>query len=481
MSTLRNYFFVITLIFCTLGTASASELDKVLAAKKAESLEELLQLIETRKLHESKKNKQRLAAFLKGKSEKRQLLSEADTELVRLQAIADKLDAEVKKNDIFIEALRVQRDKKLGTLRELFGVLQQQSSDASGHIRNSIASAQYPDRYQWLEDFSEKMGKSSELASIEEMEKLWMLLHQEMTVLGEVDAFEGIVVDASGEVRTQNIWRVGAFNLVGSDEYLVYNADTSDIERLQRQPSGRFTSTVDDLTSSPSNSLVAFGVDPTRGSLLSLLIQEKTLSERIGSPFSFLSSDCYLPFCDGQGGYVGSIIILGGLLGIFLAIERLFALYSISNSMKQQMKNPDDISDGNPLGRIFGVYKQFKKSDVETLELKLGEAILSEMPSITRNIQLIQVISVVAPLLGLLGTVIGMILTFQAITLFGTGDPKTMAGGISTALMTTVLGLCAAIPTVLLHSVVSARSKSILHVLEEQSSGIVAEHAESIR
>ncbi len=96
----------------------------------------------------------------------------------------------------------------------------------------------------------------------------------------------------------------------------------------------------------------------------------------------------------------------------------------------------------------------------------------------TRNITLIQVISVVAPLLGLLGTVIGMILTFQAITLFGTGDPKTMAGGISTALMTTVLGLCVAIPMVLLHSIVNARSKGVLLVLNEQSAGILAEQAE---
>ena len=84
----------------------------------------------------------------------------------------------------------------------------------------------------------------------------------------------------------------------------------------------------------------------------------------------------------------------------------------------------------------------------------------------------------VAPLLGLLGTVIGMILTFQAITLFGTGDPKTMAGGISTALMTTVLGLCVAIPMTLLHSIVATRSRSVIHVLEEQTAGLIADHAE---
>jgi biopolymer transport protein ExbB len=127
---------------------------------------------------------------------------------------------------------------------------------------------------------------------------------------------------------------------------------------------------------------------------------------------------------------------------------------------------------------VLKVYRDNQDYDVETLELKLGEAILKETPALTRNITLMQVISVVAPLLGLLGTVIGMIMTFQAITLFGTGDPKTMAGGISTALVTTVQGLVVAIPVTLFHAIVAARSKSVIHVLEEQSAGIIAEQAE---
>lgn len=202
------------------------------------------------------------------------------------------------------------------------------------------------------------------------------------------------------------------------------------------------------------------------------------MGERVGSPFGGIAKgECYLPFCDGQGGYVGAVIILGGILGVLLALERLVTLYLVGAKVNAQKKTRTP-SDDNPLGRVLKVYDDNKNVDVETLELKLSEAILGETPSLTRNITLIQVISVVAPLLGLLGTVIGMILTFQAITLFGTGDPKTMAGGISTALMTTVLGLCVAIPTTLLHSIVATRSRSVLHVLEEQSAGIVAEHAE---
>ena len=224
--------------------------------------------------------------------------------------------------------------------------------------------------------------------------------------------------------------------------------------------------------------MVAFAVDPTRGSLLALLIQAATVGERVGSLFGGIANgECYLPFCDGQGGYVGAVIILGGIVGVLLAVERLVTLSIIGTKVNAQ-KRSETPNEDNPLGRVLNVYHQNTSVDVETLELKLGEAILIETPIITRNVTLIQVISVVAPLVGLLGTVIGMILTFQAITLFGTGDPKTMAGGISTALMTTVLGLCVAIPTTLLHAIVAQRSRSVIHVLEEQTQGIIAEHAE---
>ena len=219
-------------------------------------------------------------------------------------------------------------------------------------------------------------------------------------------------------------------------------------------------------------------IDPTRGSLLQLEIQKASWGERIGSPFGGITKgECYLPFCDGQGGYVGAVIILLGIIGVILAVWKLISLAGVSRKVNAQ-RNAESANVGNPLGRVLKVYEDNREVDVETLELKLGEAILGETPKITSNITLIQVISAVAPLLGLLGTVTGMIQTFQAITLFGAGDPKTMAGGISVALMTTVLGLVVAIPTVLLHSVVSSRSKSLVHTLEEQSAGIIAEHAE---
>jgi len=172
------------------------------------------------------------------------------------------------------------------------------------------------------------------------------------------------------------------------------------------------------------------------------------------------------------------VIIALGFVALILAIERIVTLSMTASKVRAQAKNAGTPDASNPLGRVLQIYHDNKSVDPETLQLKLDEAILKEQPAINARIAFIKIISMVAPLLGLLGTVIGMILTFQAITLFGTGDPKTMAGGISSALMTTVLGLCVAIPTVLMHSIVQSRSNVIMHILTEQSAGLIAEHAE---
>ena len=152
-------------------------------------------------------------------------------------------------------------------------------------------------------------------------------------------------------------------------------------------------------------------------------------------------------------------------------------LSTASRKVSAQLKT-DTPSTDNPLGRVLAAYESNKGADTETIELKLSEAALKEMPGLTKGLLFIKVISVVAPLMGLLGTVTGMIKTFQVITLYGAGDPKMMAGGISQALVTTVLGLVVAIPMVLLHTVVSGQSRKVINVLQSQSAGLIAEHSE---
>ena len=443
------------------------------------TLDELLQNVEERRVVESREHLRREAEFQARKDQQARMLADARAEKRAQERRSERLETTFEENEIRIGQMQEQYDKRLGSLRELFGVLQQVSGDTRAKFQDSLVSAQMPNRGDWLSDFASKMGKATQLATIDEMEQLWFLLQQEMTESGRVTRFTGTVNMLDGRQVETDLVRVGAFAIVGADGYINYDINLSSLVELGRQPEAQYAGTAENLFEAADGELVSFAVDPTRGSLISLLIQKATLGEMVGTPFGgFTKGQCYLPFCDGQGDYPGSVIILVGIIGVLMAIERLIALTIVGAKVTRQRNNPGAPSEDNPLGRVVKVYEDNKEVDTETLSLKLGEAILTEMPALTRSITIIQVISIVAPLMGLLGTVIGMIETFQSITLFGAGDPKTMASGISTALMTTVLGLCVAIPTTLLHAIVNQRSRSIIHVLEEQSEGIVAMHAE---
>ena len=435
----------------------------VQAQQVPQSLDELLAAVREGAGADTAEQQRRLTEFRQQQAQQDRLLQEARTTQANEEARSEQLETTFEENELLIREVQTQLDERLGSLRELFGVLQQVSGDARSTFENSLTNIEYPDRADFLTELAAKMGSSSRLASIEEIEQLWFELQREATEQGKVKRLSDFrVVTAGGEEVFEDIVRVGTFNLVADGRYLQHNPDTNSVSELQRQPSqGRFiNSTSALLEASPDGDLVRFGVDITSGQLLSLLIATPNLQERIE-----------------QGAEVGYVIIGLGILGILLALERLVTLTIIGGKVRAQLKR-DEPSSNNPLGRVLKVYKQNPNVDTETLELKLGEAILKETPPLQRGILFIKVVSVVAPLLGLLGTVVGMIQTFQAITLFGAGDPTIMAGGISQALMTTVLGLCVAIPTVLLHTVVNGRSRKIMQVLQEQSAGIVASQSE---
>lgn len=429
-------------------------------AQSATSLHDLLRLVEAGRARDAAEQERRLREFASERARQDQLLAQARAEIARLEAVSVRLEDQFNAKDRQIGALEQRLNERLGTLREMFGVLQQVAGDTRSVFEGSVISSQYPDREAFLARLIEKAGSSAKLPSIEEIERLWFEIQREATASGDVLRYTAPVTTADGEVDERPVTRIGAFNVVTDGEYLHYEAETRRLTELGRQPAGRYLSLVADFEQAQGRGLADFWLDPSRGSLLSLLIQTPGLFERID-----------------QGGTIGYIIIALGIFALLLATERMIVLRSIDRRIERQMKNDKPLDD-NPLGRIMATYEKYRGTDKETLELRLGEAIVQETPRISRFLPLLKIIAVVAPLLGLLGTVTGMINTFQAITLFGTGDPKLMAGGISQALVTTVLGLCVAIPTVLLHTLVSGRSRRLIQILEERAVGIVAEHAE---
>ncbi|GAB4122654.1 MAG: MotA/TolQ/ExbB proton channel family protein [Rhodothalassiaceae bacterium] len=426
-------------------------------------LDALLDIVRQGRVTESNEHRQREAEFRARRDQQDRLLREARQEQANEEATADRLERTIQQNEERIRQANTTLTERLGELKEMFGVLQQVAGDTRGVIQNSLVTVQLgrDSRLEGLNNLIAKASRSSTLPTISEIEELWKQLMVEMVESSRVVKFPHEVVTFSGQKETVDLVRVGNFNLVSDGKYYNYDADNNKVVELGRQPSARFTSSASALARAKPGELVAFGMDPTRGQLLSLLIQSPTLKDRAD-----------------QGGVVGYVTLALGVIGVLIAIYKMLSLSITSAKVRAQMKNPGDPKESNPLGRVLAVYRDNKNVDVETLELKLDEAILKETPALERGLTMIKLISAVAPLLGLLGTVTGMIATFQAITLFGTGDPKLMANGISQALVTTVEGLIVAIPTLLLHSFVAGMSKRVVHVLEEQSAGIIALHAE---
>jgi len=428
------------------------------------NLDKLLELVKEGKSKEQSENNKREAEFKAARDQQDQILKAEQRELARQERIADQLEEEFRKNQ---EKLRIAEEaylKQLGSLNELFGHMQSITTDSRVTFESSLTAAEFgKDREKFLGDLTQKMGESTELPTIEEIERVWYEIMREMKATGEVSRFTATVINVDGTQTECDVVRVGVYNAVCGNSYLEYVPTKGQYQFLARQPAGRYTSSAGRVSNADASSgYVSFSVDPSGpsgGALLANLVQNPSLIERIN-----------------QGGIIGYIILAIGGITLLYAIYKYVMLWMMGREVQAQLASSTPNSN-NPLGRVLKVGASHMKETIDRLELKLAEAIMAERPSIERGISFVKIVSVVAPLAGLLGTVTGMIVTFQQITLFGTGDPKIMAGGISQALVTTVLGLVVAIPTTLAHSFLQSSARSVVDVLEEQATGIVAEKA----
>lgn len=421
------------------------------------SLDELLQQVRQASREVAAENQRREREFRQARDKQAQMLEQAIQALEAEEQRSNRLRKTFDENERELTQLTETLRTRMGNLGEVFGVVRQMAGNAKSMVDNSLVSAQIEDRGEVLS----KLAQSKALPTISELEQLWLTYQTEMTEAGKIVRFKDEVVGNDGVPRQTDIVRVGVFNAIDDQGFLRFLPETGALVQLNRQPAGRYLDMAEELyAAEPGSGPIAMAVDPTRGQLLGALVQVPTLGERIE-----------------QGGIVGYITLTLGAFGVIIALMRLGYLFGAGRKIKAQLGSGKPSPD-NALGRVLSVYSENKNDDLETLELKLDEAILKETPEFEKWQSAIKILAAVAPLMGLLGTVTGMIQTFQAITLFGTGDPKLMAGGISQALVTTVEGLTVAIPLVLLHAVVASRSKELVQILEEQSAGIIAAHAE---
>ena len=432
---------------------------------QATSLGNLLDLVEQDRVAESEEYSQRVQEFEQNANRQQEILDITNDRITEQENLQDQLSDQFEANEITIADKREILRERRGDLNELFGTLQGVAGDFLSNFQNSLISAQFVGRAEQLEEIIERAGSTIEQLNISEMERFWFFMHQELTESGRVVTYNGEVSLPNGDTANRSITRIGSFNAVSDGEYLRYTGAIGHLQVLPRQPDAAYLNAAADLQGA-SSGFTRVGIDPTGGvggQVLANLINFPTVEEQVRN----------------NSGIIGFIIIGVGIVGISIAFLRLLILSLVSIKVRAQLKK-DKPGKNNPLGRVLLVAESNPSADTETLELKLGEAILQETPRLERMLTIIKMIATIAPLGGLLGTVTGMIQVFQQITVYGAGDPTIMAGGISQALMTTVLGITVAIPTIFMHTVVKSRADNIIHILEEQATGMIAEKAERL-
>jgi len=440
-------------------------------AAPATTLSGVLERIRRDTREQSQEAAAREAEFRRDRDRQASLLAQAEVQLQALVDEGERLNELFEQNDERIAILQEELSGAQGDFGELFGVARQAASDAVGQLRNSNIAAQ-PGLF--TQDNGESLlGRLDDLSTTErlptqlELDSLWKSLIQEMIHQREVVTFRARVGNfgSDGGAVEADVTRVGPFTLFASDggKPRFVEFEDGQITVLQRQPVTRLRNAANAVINAGPDQIVGGPLDPSRGALLNLIIDVPNLMERFN-----------------QGRVVGKVIAVLAFVGISFGAWRLLVLFGVSSAVSRQARNAR-ASKGNPLGRIMLAAEQAGSADIETFELKLDDAIIRESSGLDFGLNFLKLAAAIAPLLGLLGTVTGMITTFQQITLFGTGDPKIMAGGISQALVTTVLGLVAAIPLLLIQSFCSSASRAVQQVLEEQSAGIVARHAETRR
>ena len=445
---------------CTIATLFAGMLLTALPAAPAvaQDMASLLQEIRESGRQQQRINREREQRFIRERDQQQQRLREARAERDAARRRAEQVRAEFEQGQEQINALKEELNAASADLGRLFTAARSTAGDLREKAQTSPVTAQVPERLEQLGAIADNPA----LPSMAQLEDLWFLLVQDMTATGRVARFEAPITDIFGNERPVDLIRVGDFSAFTADGYVLLPEGGTVAQLLPRQPGGSYTDAAEDFFAAEPGSVQPALIDPSRGRLLEVEADRPTLGERVD-----------------QGGVVGYTILAIGAAGLLLAVAQLVYLALVGGRVRRQLDATEQPRDDNPLGRVLGAASDGTGSDdPELLELHLSEAVVKETPRLERFQSLLKLFVAVAPLMGLLGTVTGMILTFQSITLFGTGDPKLMAGGISQALVTTVLGLCVAIPLLFLNSLLGARSRVLVQTLDEESALVLARRLE---
>ncbi|EMY8514610.1 MotA/TolQ/ExbB proton channel family protein [Vibrio cholerae] len=423
-------------------------------ASVANASNSLVQQATQEKTQQQQHNQQREAGFVQTAQELQAAKAELLVERNRLQKEADLLSSQFSDNENTLARLEETLRLETGSLGEMFGVVRQNAKELQSELDESVTGVEPRAHQQSIDD----VVAAKTLPSMAQLRGLWQAMSEEIRASGQVQTTEIQWLNGQGETQTVHALRLGSLGLISEQGYVKWDNARQQALSYQQLPSD--FPTFSHIRTLVDGDVVTMKVDPSRGVLLEQLALTPTLSQRLQA-----------------GGVIGNVILVLLGVGLIIALYRGAILATLRQKIKAQLKNPEQPGN-NPLGRILAVYNKEQQRSVEALELRLLEAVVDEQNHLETGLSMLKLLAALAPMLGLLGTVTGMIETFQVITQFGNGDPKVMAGGISMALVTTVEGLIAAIPLLLAHNILSAQAEAIRNILEKQGIGLVAQQAE---
>ncbi|EGR0079167.1 MotA/TolQ/ExbB proton channel family protein [Vibrio cholerae] len=423
-------------------------------ASVANASNSLVQQATQEKAQQQQHNQQREAGFVQTAQELQAAKAELLAERNSLQKEADQLSSQFSDNENTLARLEETLRLETGSLGEMFGVVRQNAKELQSELDQSVTGVEPRAHQQSIDD----VVAAKTLPSMAQLRGLWQAMSEEIRASGQVQTTEIQWLNGQGETQTVPALRLGSLGLISEQGYVKWDNARQQALSYQQLPSD--FPTFSHIRTLVDGDVVTMKVDPSRGVLLEQLALTPTLSQRLQA-----------------GGVIGNVILVLLGVGLIIALYRGAILATLRQKIKAQLKNPEQPGN-NPLGRILAVYNKEQQRSVEALELRLLEAVVDEQNHLETGLSMLKLLAALAPMLGLLGTVTGMIETFQVITQFGNGDPKVMAGGISMALVTTVEGLIAAIPLLLAHNILSAQAEAIRNILEKQGIGLVAQQAE---
>ncbi|NOE78963.1 flagellar motor protein MotA [Vibrio cholerae] len=423
-------------------------------ASVANASNSLVQQATQEKAQQQQHNQQREAGFVQTAQELQAAKAELLAERNRLQKEADQLSSQFSDNENTLARLEETLRLETGSLGEMFGVVRQNAKELQSELDQSVTGVEPRAHQQSIDD----VVAAKTLPSMAQLRGLWQAMSEEIRASGQIQTTEIQWLNGQGETQTVPALRLGSLGLISEQGYVKWDNARQQALSYQQLPSD--FATFSHIRTLIGGDVVTMKVDPSRGVLLEQLALTPTLSQRLQA-----------------GGVIGNVILVLLGVGLIIALYRGAILATLRQKIKAQLKNPEQPGN-NPLGRILAVYNKEQQRSVEALELRLLEAVVDEQNHLETGLSMLKLLAALAPMLGLLGTVTGMIETFQVITQFGNGDPKVMAGGISMALVTTVEGLIAAIPLLLAHNILSAQAEAIRNILEKQGIGLVAQQAE---